>query len=163
MEKTTGFKKLLLVGLLITGSAVGAGDMAFRGVLITPPLCTINDGNQIDVNFGDKVGVSKVDGENYRQSMNYQINCNNVSNSPWSMTLALIGNATVFDQEALLTNNDNLGIRIYQNGEPFRPGSELVINSGSPPHLEAVPVKKAGATLRTGAFEAWATLKVDYQ
>ncbi|WP_232734438.1 hypothetical protein [Serratia sp. TKO39] len=39
-------------------------DMQFRGTLIAPPPCTLNDDGIIDVDFGDRVGINKVDGVN---------------------------------------------------------------------------------------------------
>ncbi|MGP2705730.1 fimbrial protein, partial [Serratia marcescens] len=56
-----------------------------------------------------------------------------------------------------------LGIRIYQNAQPFKVGSALPIDPAKPPVLEAVPVGKSGETLTEGAFEATATLRADYQ
>lgn len=155
----------LLVGLLSLNGVVqakGDADMTFHGTLIVPPPCTINDGNRVDVDFGDRVGINKVDGVNYRQVMNYQINCEQGSNGTWALTLTLSGGAAGFDHNALATNNSNLGIRVYQDDQPFSPGSTLKIDLSHPPRLEAVPVKKDGTPLVEGAFEAWATLSANY-
>ncbi len=157
---------LLLTGLLGMATAVqaeGDADMTFRGTLIEPPPCSINDGSQVDVDFGERVGINKVDGVNYRQLMNYQITCENGSSGAWALTLNLSGTAAGFDNNALMTSKNNLGIRVYQNDEPFTPGSTLNIDLANPPRLEVVPVKKADTTLTEGAFEAWATLRADYQ
>ncbi|WP_411752404.1 fimbrial protein [Serratia sp. (in: enterobacteria)] len=141
----------------------GEANMTFHGTLITPPPCTLNDGNRIDVNFGEQVGIKKVDGVNYRQRMNYQITCEGAGSGNSALTLSLSGGATGFDSEALLTDKANLGIRVYQNDKPFTPNSTLKIDLANPPRLEAVPVKNAGATLTEGVFEAWVTLRADYQ
>ncbi|EMW1017921.1 fimbrial protein [Serratia marcescens] len=156
---------LLAVVWGMTGVALADGDvdMTFRGTLIEPPPCTINDGNRVDVNFGERVGINKVDGVNYRQMMNYQITCDNAGSGSWALTLSLTGAAAGFDEQALQTNKTDLGIRIYQNDKPFTPGSTLDIDISNPPRLEAVPVKREGATLTEGAFESWATLRADYQ
>ncbi|RTF42515.1 fimbrial protein [Serratia marcescens] len=158
---------LLTCGLMGMAGPVlakdGEADMIFHGTLITPPPCTINDDNRIDVDFGERVGINKVDGVNYRQGLNYQITCDNAGSGNWALTLSLSGSSTGFDKEALLTDKANLGIRVYQNDQPFTPNSTLKIDLANPPHLEAVPVKNAGATLTEGAFEAWATLRADYQ
>lgn len=153
-----------LMGVAVNAQAVdGEADMIFRGTLIAPPPCTLNDGNQVDVDFGARVGINKVDGVNYRQRLNYQLTCNNPLGGNWALTLSLSGNAAEFDREALLTDKVNLGVRIYQNDTVFTPNSTLKIDLANPPRLEAVPVKNAGATLTEGAFEAWATLRADYQ
>lgn len=157
----------LLLALVwgMTGVALAEGDvdMTFRGTLREPPPCTINDGNRVDVDFGERVGINKVDGVNYRQLMNYQITCDNASSGSWALTLSLTGAAAGFDEQALQTNKTDLGIRVYQNDKPFTPGSTLAIDISNPPRLEAVPVKREGATLTEGAFESWATLRADYQ
>lgn len=165
--KTTTCRVLLLVSGLVGGigtvQAEGDVDMTFRGTLIEPPPCTINDGNRVDVNFGERVGINKVDGVNYRQVLNYQLSCQNTGSSSWELTLSLSGATAGFDNQALLTNKENLGIRLYQNDQPFTPGSTLNIDLTNPPRLAAVPVKREGATLTEGTFEAWATLRADYQ
>ncbi|EPL9180883.1 fimbrial protein [Serratia marcescens] len=164
-------KQMIINALLLTGLfggqgaalAKGEADMAFRGTLIEPPPCTINNDSRIEVNFGERVGINKVDGVNYRQLMNYQITCQASGNNHWALTLSLSGNAAAFDKEALMTDKSNLGIRVYQNDKPFTPGSVLDIDLGNPPRLEAVPIKKAGDVLTEGTFEAWATLRADYR
>jgi len=154
---------LLAAALSVPPMSSQAADVGYRGTLIVPPPCEINDGNRVDVDFGNRVGINKVDGDNYRQPINYQISCESGSNGVWAMTLSLGAAATGFDKEALSTSKTDLGIRIYQNGKAFTPGSTLAIDQANPPRLEAVPVKKAGATLVEGAFEAWATLRADYR
>jgi type 1 fimbria pilin len=153
----------LIAGITPVQAKDGEADMTFRGTLIEPPPCTINDGNQVEVIFGDRVGINKVDGENYRQPLNYQITCDKAIGGTWALTLSLSGSVAVFDSDALLTDKTSLGIRVYQNDTPFTPNSTLKINLDSPPRLEAVPIKQAGATLTEGAFEAWATLRADYE
>ncbi|WP_262760460.1 fimbrial protein [Enterobacter bugandensis] len=129
-------------------------------ITVEEPPCTINNGEQIDVAFGDKVGVNKVNGINYRVPINYQIAC---KDGDRAITLSLSGTAAGFDNQSLQTDIADLGIRLYQDDKPFPPNSTVKVDPASPPRLEAVPVKKAGASLTEGAFEAWATLRADYQ
>lgn len=152
---------ITLLGLSISVSGAGYGDMRFHGTLIEPPPCTINDNGLIDVDFGQRLGINKIDGNNYRQELNYIITCG--KGTGWSLKLSLSGGVAGFDEQALQTDKTDLGIRIYQNDKPFRPGSSLNIDINSPPRLEAVPVKKDGAVLTKGAFESWATLRADYE
>jgi len=162
MNTTRGLSVLFFYGVLSGGvHAAGDIDMTFRGRLIEPPPCTINNGNRVDVDFGDRVGVNRVDGNEYRREVNYQIVCDR--GGSWTMTLSLNGTTAGFDADALLSNKTDLGIRVYQDGKPFRPGSVLTIDPNKPPTLEAVPVKRPGSTLTEGAFEAWATLQAEYQ
>lgn len=166
MNGVNALKVLLLASLLgvqLTVLAVdGEADMTFHGTLIAPPPCTINDGNQVEVDFGDRVGISKVDGVNYRMPVNYQITCQG-NGSGWAMRLSLNGSAAAFDADALQSDHTELGIRVYRNDVPFTPNTRVDIDSANPPRLEVVPVKQAGATLTEGTFEAWATLQADYE
>jgi type 1 fimbria pilin len=45
----------------------------------------------------------------------------------------------------------------------FELNKPIPISLTNPPRLEAVPVKRPGATLKEGPFEATATLKAVYQ
>lgn len=166
MTKRTMMNTLLLAivwGITSVALAEGDVEMTFHGSLIEPPPCTINDGNRVDVNFGERLGINKVDGVNYRQMINYQIVCEDAVSGSWALTLSLNGASAGFDELALNTNKTDLGIRIYQNDKPFKPGSKLEIDLSSPPRLEAVPIKREGSTLIEGSFESWATLRADYQ
>jgi len=153
---------LLACGLAWGGGTAAADNMRFSGTLIEPPACSINDGGTVDVDFGDRVGVKKVDGNNYLQPVNYQITCGPGAGS-WAMTLEVVGGAADYDAAAVKSNADNLAIRLLQNGAPFRLNTPLAIKLNAPPQLEAVPVKRPGSELSEGAFEATATLRAVYQ
>ncbi|MNP84764.1 hypothetical protein D3C76_1842150 [compost metagenome] len=58
---------------------------------------------------------------------------------------------------------DDLAVRLLQNGKRFTLNNPIPIKLNAPPRLEAVPVKRPGATLKEGAFEATATLLAVYQ
>ncbi|EJC6395434.1 fimbrial protein [Serratia marcescens] len=149
--------------MLLSGVSVQAtANMQFSGALITPPLCTLNGGQQIDVNFGDRVGVRKVDGVNYRQTVDYQLQCEPGA-SGVALGLTLTGPQALFDTATLQTNRPGLGIRMTLDGQPFELATRVVIDAGHPPVLQAVPVKAPDATLEEGAFEVLATLLADYQ
>ncbi|TQI82242.1 type 1 fimbria pilin [Serratia fonticola] len=161
--------RILLLSLLVAGlsgylpalSAAG-GDMEFRGTLLEPPPCTINSGNNIIVDFGLKVGIKKVDGVNYMQDINYDLVCEPNIHS-WVLKLKLTGNNTSFDNAAVQTNINGLGIKILRDGQPFVLGSEITTTPTSKPQLKAVPIQQPGVLLTEGAFEAAATLQADYQ
>lgn len=161
MIRYSGIAFLGIFGALsMPGQA--AENMRFFGTLVEPPACTINNGGNVDVDFGNRVGVKKVDGENYLQPMNYQITCDPNANA-WRMTLEITGQAATYDKAGVVTNVTDLAIQIRQNGVPFELNKPIVINLTDPPQLEAVPVKRPGVTLKEGTFEATATLKAVYQ
>jgi type 1 fimbria pilin len=62
-----------------------------------------------------------------------------------------------------VTGVTDLAIQIKQNGVAFELNKPIPISLTNPPRLEAVPVKRPGATLKEGPFEATATLKAVYQ
>lgn len=165
MRRRAVLKILLFIGMLIFNIFAWAidGDMNFHGTLIEPPSCVIAGGQRVEVDFGE-VGVNKVDGVNNRRLLNYQITCDEISNSgKWVLRMSLSGNGTGFDRNALVTSKANLGIRLYQNDVLFTPGSSIDVYLDNLPRLEAVLVKETGSILTEGAFEALATLRADYQ
>jgi type 1 fimbria pilin len=161
MKRYSGITLLLACGMLST-PVQAAENMKFYGTLVEPPACTINNGGNVDVDFGNRVGVKKVDGVNYLQPMNYQITCDPNANA-WAMTLEIVGTPADYDRAAVVTGVTDLAIRIKQNGVAFELNKPIPISLTNPPRLEAVPVKRPGATLKEGPFEATATLKAVYQ
>ncbi|MBI6141479.1 fimbrial protein [Serratia marcescens] len=137
-------------------------EMRIRGTLRAPPPCKINDGGVVAVEFGSRIGINKVDGINYRQVISYRITCEPTESVPWTMLLTLKGTATSFDNAALKTDNDSLGIRIYQGDVRFELNSGIKIDPKNPPRLEAVPVAKPSVPLEEGEFTATAMLQADY-
>lgn len=145
-------------------SAVDDVKMQFRGTLRAPPPCSIDNGSTVEVDFGQRVGINKVDGVNYRQEVAYSINCESPGDLDWGMAMEIKGAATAFDRAAVqATGNPDLGIRLYQNGQPFTLNESINIDPTNRPKLEAVPVARPGAVLKEGAFVATATLQVSYQ
>ncbi len=163
MRGPTRLSTLAFLLLMQTGTvrAVATVDMVFHGTLNTPPACTVNNGQQVDVDFGERVGVNKVDGQNYLQTVNYRITCEPGGNG-LAMGLTLSGPVSGFDNAALQTNITDLAIRISQDGQPLELNKRIDIAMANPPVLQAVPVKKMGAVLTSGAFSVAATLLVDY-
>lgn len=153
------FSVVLLLGSIPVQAEI---NTVFYGTLNAPPVCTINNGELVDVNFGERVGVNKVDGQNYMQTVNYRISCGPGIGGV-AMGLKLTGSATGFDGAALQTNIADLGIRLLQNGQAFTLNKRINIDAENPPILQAVPVKKPGVELKAGAFMVTATLLADYQ
>lgn len=159
------FGMLLCAGVWFAGPAWAEEQAAInlRGTLRAPPPCTISDGGTLAIEFGERVGINKVDGENYRQKVDYRIRCDAPGALPWEVFLTVKGTATAFDKAAVQTDKGALGIRLYQDGKPFTLNSGIKVDPASPPQLEAVPVAKPGAALTEGAFAATATLQASYQ
>ncbi|MBE0153437.1 fimbrial protein [Serratia fonticola] len=151
---------LLSFALLAICPSQAVENMSFSGTLIEPPPCLVNNDKDIDVPF-DRIGVKSVDGVKHRRQVDYVLDC--TAGPAWSMVLTLLGPVAAFEPATLQTNIANLGIKIYQNGEPFELGTPIAVDPLNPPLLEAVPVKKPGTELTEGTFEVTATLLADYQ
>jgi type 1 fimbria pilin len=160
MRSVAGMSLLLSFALLAISPSQAAENMSFSGTLIEPPPCLVNNDKDIDVPF-DRIGVNSVDGVKHRRQVDYVLDC--TAGPAWSMVLTLLGPVAAFEPATLQTNIANLGIKIYQNGEPFELGTPIAVDPLNPPLLEAVPVKKPGTELTDGTFEVTATLLADYQ
>ncbi len=136
--------------------------MSFHGTLVAPP-CTISSGQSIDVLFGTNLGVNKIDGINYKQPVNYSVNCD--AGYSGNNLAIVIDTATpaAFDGSAVITNKTGLGIRILVDGVAATFAKRVAVaDPASPPKIEAVPVQDSAVTLTEGAFEATMTLRADY-
>lgn len=164
MKTNSLISRCCIAVVLVLGSTLAYADnMMFSGTLINPPPCVINGGSIIDVPFGENLGVNKIDGINYTQTVPYSMTCETVSSSlELGITIVTVS-VTTFDSAAIQTDVQNLGIRILKNGVPFALNTRVAYDKNNPPVLKAVPVQAAGATLSEGSFEATATLLVDYQ
>ena len=156
---------LLAYGLALWslhGNALaGEALMAFSGTLNAPPPCVINNGQRIEVEFGEQVGISQVDGQRYLQNVNYDIDCEGSTGQ--TLGLTLVAAASGFDPAAVPTNVPDLAIRLLLAGNPFVLNKRMPIDAANTPRLQAVPVKRPGAALTPQAFSAQATLLADYQ
>ncbi len=152
----------LFLSMLPGHAADNAAAMTFSGILNDPPACVINNGQQIDVDFGERVGISKVDGQNYLQTINYEIKCEPGS-SGHTLGLTLVAAASGFDTAAVPTTVPDLAVRLLLAGNAFVLNKRVAIDAANPPVLQAVPVKRQGSALKPQAFSAQATLLADYQ
>ncbi|QLR78161.1 fimbrial protein [Citrobacter freundii] len=169
---TRGWLRLAMVGgaLVFSGMAgelLAANktvNMKLTVVINAPPPCTVTGGT---VEFGD-VLTTKVDGVNFLQPVGYSLSCNGRLSD--FLKLQIQGTAITINGESVLkTNVPNLGIRLQNVADKsvIPPGSVAWLpfqyTGGSGPAIQAVPVKTNGVTLTGGAFNAGATLVVDYQ
>lgn len=152
---------LWATGILLSGSAQ-ADNMRFYGTLIEPPPCVINGNQPIEVNFGDDVMTSRVDGTSYKKMpIAYQLNCTGLFNNALRMQIEGIGAG--FNNKLLNTNKGNLAIALLNNGTALGVNSWFNFTYPTKPTLEAVPAKNPTGALTGGAFSATATMKIDYR
>lgn len=161
MKRYFSLSQVMLMGALFCPPLFAAKNLLFQGTLISPPPCKINGGNLIDINFGERVGINKVNGVNYLKIIDYQITCE-PGVSGFDMTLTLRGPKTQYDDAAIQSTLANLAIKVSQNGRPFVLDKPIAVDPKNPPTLAAVPVKTPGATLKAGVFVAMAVLLAQY-
>lgn len=150
---------LLGIALPIAGNSA---DMSFHGTLVAPP-CTISNGQTIEVWFGDNLGVNKIDGNNYRQPVNYTVICEAGYTVNGLAIVVDTATPTAFDSSAITTNKSGLGIRVLVDGIPATFAKRIAVSSvAHPPVVQVVPVQDPKVTLTEGAFEATMTLRTDY-
>lgn len=164
--KKTVFLCLLTALAIHTARAAQTGDTVtynFKGHFLVLSPCIISDDKVIEISFGS-VGVKKVDGVNYKQTIPYTVDCKGEPDST-AMNLTLTGTAMSFDNAAVTTNAAGLGIQIQADGQPLKLNTPLATTLGglSSLVLTAVPVKDPSTELAAQIFSATATLKVDYQ
>lgn len=164
MARTTGSRATLIMGGLLWAVSLSVQantNLTIRAVIIAPPPCVINGGNTLDVPFGNDLQTSRVDGVNYRRGVPYTVTCDSPASN--ALTLELRGTAAAFDNRVLLTRKPDLGVKLFVNGADWPLNTAVNFTHPNFPVVQAVPVKRAGSTLTGGAFDAAATLVVDYQ
>ncbi|CNC53431.1 exported pilin protein [Yersinia intermedia] len=154
--------------LLLTSTLAHSEDsrttVTVKVTVIAPASCVLNDGNAVNVDFGNDMVTKKVDGSNYKRPIPVNLVCTGVTNN--AMKFQLKGTRASFGGTNILaTNNPNLGIAIQILGlnvaVPLN--SNVSFTYPNIVKLQAVPVKKPDSTLSSGKFSAGATLTVDYQ
>lgn len=168
MHNKSKYTACLLAGFVMTflssAQAADPENLEFIGTLVTPPSCSISEDGPVYVSFGD-VRIKKVEEGNYRKTVPLSLKCEENTLS-WQLRLSVRGNAAGFDADnatVVTPEQANLGVKIYQNGQPFKLDEAINVNSTTLPNIEAVLVQRNGVELTEGAFSATATLRAEYQ
>ncbi|MGQ5793285.1 fimbrial protein [Serratia sp. IR-2025] len=167
-------KRYLFIALITVGGSCSAADnitsnnISFSGALVDMPACKINDGNILEVNFGD-VGVNKVSevpNELLRRGVFFDINCE--GDRP-DVFLRYLGTPTSFNSAAVQSTITDLGIQLSRAGDGQKPvpvGEGWLIKAESENTADfsflAAPVKRKGAELEGGEFSATANLRLEF-
>lgn len=149
-------------GLLFTVFwAQALTTVTVKVTIVAPPSCVINDNRPIEVDFGNEVAISRLDGNSYRQPVKYTLVCKGLTAN--AMKMQIQGTGAGFDSAVLATNKADLGIMLLNDDKKLAVNSWQNFTYPTTPTLQAVPVKKAGAKLTAGGFTAGASMRVDYQ
>ncbi|MBU4630957.1 fimbrial protein (plasmid) [Pseudomonas sp. BF61] len=130
-------------------------------VILTAEPCKVNNNNIIEVNFGNDVQTTLVDGNYKKMQVPYTVQC--PAGAPSAMNIRIDGKAAAFNRDVLMTNISNFGIAILNDGNLLPINSPKDFTYPNLPRLYAVPVKRTGATLRGGVFSAGAVMRVEYR
>ncbi|WP_232733440.1 fimbrial protein [Serratia marcescens] len=130
-------------------------------ITLTAPPCEVNNNNLIEVNFGNDVMTTRVDGEYKKMPINYTLQCQGGAYN--AVRMRIDGQGASFDGGVLKTDKADFGIALLNNGKRFPINGWSNFTYPNQPMLEAVPVKRSGTRLSGGAFSAGATMRVEYQ
>lgn len=130
-------------------------------VTVVAPPCEINHNNLIEVDFGNDVMTTRVDGEYKKKPIVYSVQCQGGGSN--AVRMLIEGNGAAFDGDVLGTAKTDFGIALLNSGNRMPINTWLDFTYPDLPQLEAVPVKRIGASLTGGPFSAGATMKVEYR
>jgi type 1 fimbria pilin len=148
------------------------------GIITVPDKCVINQGNTIEVEFGDIPGsAEKLTGDNYVKSVPVHVECKGGSFETGALNIRMgiqpngVGVAS-FNSDYLGTSGavdrSNLGIVLKdESGAIVQPNKFYEIpgfnNNKGDWNLTAAPVAKPGSTVIEGEFESSATVVAEFQ
>lgn len=158
---------LTLIGgafIFFAGMPLAKSDanVNFSGKLINVP-CKLDNDNDINVNFGDNVLVSNLDGKNYIESLSLVVTCE--ENYAGDLDFRVSGTVSTFDKSAIKTDINNVGIK-FINGmddSPFEINKRYKYTQNGRFILKVVPVKASGSTPDVGKLKASAQLLIEVQ
>ncbi|HCQ3759158.1 TPA: fimbrial protein [Escherichia coli] len=160
----------LFVLLLLTSVAVLADiQINIRGNIYIPP-CTINNGQNIMVDFGN-INPEQVDNSSGEVTKTISISCPYKRGTPW---IKVTGNAMGGQKNVLATNVVSFGIALYQGRGISTPlllgdgsGNGYTVTAGldsvnSTYTFTSIPFRNGSGVLNGGTFTATASLSLIY-
>ncbi|CFQ54536.1 fimbrial protein [Yersinia aleksiciae] len=149
---------------LLSSSAWALNKVAAVNITVSifaAPPCVINSNSTINVDFGDDLLTSRIDGVNYMKPISYNLDCTTAASNTLKMSIK--GDGAALDASYLQTSNNGLGIKLMRSGQALPLNSTFNFTYPTIPVLQAVPIKQTSAALATGLFTASATMVVEYQ
>lgn len=132
------------------------------GFLFVPEKCVVNQGQQINVEFGI-IYNDDINGSNYTQNIPVSYECSGgiFNNGMMRINLAVIGSPASFTNEALRTDKKDLAIKLTHDGKlvipnTYYPPSNYIGNKGEW-NLVAAPLSN-NTVVTEGDFNASATI-----
>ncbi|EHP6352888.1 fimbrial protein [Escherichia coli] len=175
--KLTKYISIRGIVLLLSSRALAMDiPVEITGVIQVPP-CQVNNGEVIEVNFGD-ISVTDVSNQHNRRKVIIPVTCGYAQGTAYvKVTGAPLGS----NKNVLITNINNFGIALYQGdgtthklilGEGKGNGNDTIgypIESGLSGKdsatftFTAMPYKEGNSELKAGVFFATASISIRYQ
>lgn len=160
---------LLLVPLMASSvqAEVINGDtttLSISGILVDTPDCVVNNQNPIEVDFGEDVVISRIDGLNYKKTrILYSLLCTSLAKQGLKVTIT--GEPAAFNAGLLATSKPALGIQLLDESTPLTPGNSVAFNynNGVTPELWAVLAVQNNTLPTAGSFDGSGTMVFEYQ
>ena len=151
----------LIFGLFIP-YAYSATDIVVKATVLGP-ACTINNGNVIEVNFGNDILANKINGDNYQQSFTLNFSC--TTQTPNNVFITIEGYPwDYYNPIHLPTSKENLFV-IFKHGNKTLPINEKIqVDRRNSQTILAIPTRyDKDDRIKPGPFNVATTLKVSYE
>jgi len=145
---------------IVTAGQPDIYTFTMKAIVVESASCSLNNGDDVAVFFGNEVDLAKIDGVNYKTPIAYNLHCKRLGKN--AITMEINGLIADFGT-GLLNVQPGLGIQILDGENIHHINKPFNIDGNNLPKLMAVPVKNSGAILTAGAFETIATIKVTYE
>lgn len=137
--------------------------VTIKGMIIKPS-CTVNNGQEIDIDFG-YINVHRL-GNDYERLVKIPVNCDS---SQENIRVTFNGNGAVVDYDTLLTDMNDISIKLYRKDGMVLLFDEKYDNLFIPQNESsflvefiAKPFKRNNASVNIGEFHATMNLNIDY-
>lgn len=136
-------------------------NVVIKATVVARPSCEVNNGLPIEVDFGDNIITSQVDGVQYAKEIQFNLYCWDITDS--QMKVRFNGQPSSFDASFLETDKQGLGIKFTNSSGVLKAlGDWTSFTYPSTPVFYAAPVKDFNARLSAGEFTASSTLEIEF-
>lgn len=130
-------------------------------VEVLGPSCTVNNGEIIEVDFGDEIVSTKLNGANYKQSFTFSLQCTSATAN--TVYLAFEGEKWEPGINALKTSKENLHIEFYRGLNLIFLNEKIAVSKDEFHTFQVTPIKYGSVKVQPGPFSASATTVVYYE
>lgn len=136
-------------------------------MLTVPDKCIINEGQQLDINFGDIVG-SEINDKKISKPVPVSFRCEGggFESNNLKIKLSVSGDSAAFDANLLRTNKPELGVKFTRDQTIIAPNNYYpVVSNGNIGHwdLNATLISRNNEDVEEGEFNASAVIVAAFQ